>query len=97
MNRWEDYVLEERALELMPSMSELPKLNKKMLLPSNRTDCLRVDFRLHYPWGSQMMAPDDDYLLDFWEDAQDHSACTVGTLIEEVDVMEIHDRDFCTT
>jgi hypothetical protein len=84
---WEDYVLEERVLKLMPPMAELPQPKTKVVVPPNRADTLSsTNPRLHYPSDDDYgygYEPDEEYMLGFWEDAQEPAGCVSEMIFEE--------------
>jgi hypothetical protein len=94
---WEDYVSEKRALKLMPPMAELPQPKTKVVVPQNRTHALSAaNPFLYYPTADDGygIEPDEEYILDFWEDARKPAVCITETIVEEADVMDVDEDSF---
>jgi hypothetical protein len=78
LQSWDNYISIQRTLELMPPMADVSKFQTKELVVSNRTDFLRGDSpRWYFSWNSQALEDDPEYMLDFWEEAQDSVACAM--------------------
>jgi hypothetical protein len=81
----------------MPPMVELPQPKTKVVVTPNRADALSsTNPRLHYPtddygYGSES---DEEYLLDFWEDAQEPAVSITEMIFEESGMMDVYE-DCC--